>query len=350
MMKKILSLLIVCAMLCSILSGCSKKEDSNDEFTFTNWVDNSSPISALKQYVEDVTNENSANFIPKEDRIAVFDLDGTLYCETFPIYGEWLLFAEYVLNTPGYQPSEEILAVAEELAGIKKAADIPSHMEQTHIHAHAEAFAGMTIKDYMNVVENFKKTNADGFNGMTRGQAFYLPMLEIVKYLAANEFIVYICSGTNRFTVRALIDGVIDIPARQVIGTDFTIVASGQGEELDMHYNYVAEDELLMGDTVITKNVKMSKVAQLEQELGQKPVLVFGNSTGDVPMAVYAEEDNSYLTKVFFLLCDDTVREHGNASKAQKIADICAEKGWVTISMANDWKTIYGNNVTINPQ
>jgi phosphoserine phosphatase len=242
------------------------------------------------------------------------------------------------------------LAVAQELKGIKKASDIPSHMEQTHIHAHAAAFAGMTIENYMGVVENFKKTNADGFNGMTRGEAFYLPMLEVVEYLLNNEFIVYICSGTNRFTVRALIDGVIDIPARQVIGTDFTIVASGQGEEMDMHYNYVEEDELLMGDTVITKNVKMSKVAQLEQELGQKPVLVFGNSTGDVPMAVYAEKDNPYLTKVFFLLCDDTQREHGNESKAQKIADICAEKDWVTISMANDWSTIYGENVTIIPQ
>lgn len=208
----------------------------------------------------------------------------------------------------------------------------------------------MTIEDYMNVVEDFKKTEADGFNGMTRGEAFYRPMLEVVDYLLENEFIVYICSGTNRFTVRSLIDGVIDIPARQVIGTDFTIVATGQGEEMDMHYNYVEEDELLMGDTVITKNVKMSKVAQLEQELGQRPVLVFGNSTGDVPMAVYAEEENEYLTEVFFLLCDDLVREHGNESKAQKIADICAEKGWVTISMANDWTTIFGENVTTNPQ
>ena len=47
---------------------------------------------------------------------------------------------------------------------------------------------------------------------------------------------------------------------------------------------------------------------------------------------------------------DDLVREHGNESKAQKIADICAEKGWVTISMANDWTTIFGENVTTNPQ
>lgn len=300
--------------------------------------------------MEKVTDEKSDDFIPVEDRIAVFDLDGTLYCETFPIYGEWLLFSDYVLNTPGYEASDEIKAVAEELAAIEKASDIPGHMEQTHIHAHAAAFAGMSIEDYYDVVDEFKKTDADGYNGMKRGEAFYLPMLEIVEYLLDNDFIVYICSGTNRFTVRGLIDGVIDIPARQVIGTDFTIVASGQGEEMDMHYNFVAEDELLMGDTVITKNVKMSKVAQLEQELGQKPVLVFGNSTGDVPMAVYAEEDNPYLTEVFFLLCDDLEREHGNESKAQKIADTCAEKGWVTISMANDWTTIFGENVTTNPQ
>ena len=335
-------------MFCSIFTGCAKTP--TNEAHFTAWVDDSEPIAALKEYVKDVTNEKSENFIPVDDRIAVFDLDGTLYCETFPIYGEWLLFSDYVLNTPGYEASEEILEVAKELAGIKKASDIPNHMEQTHIHAHAAAFSGMTIEDYTGVVDEFKKTAADGFNGMTRGEAFYRPMLEVVEYLLDNEFIVYICSGTNRFTVRALIDGVIDIPARQVIGTDFTIVASGQGDEMDMHYNYVAEDELLMGDTVITKNVKMSKVAQLEQELGQKPVLVFGNSTGDVPMAVYAEADNSYLTKVFFLLCDDTQREHGNESKAQKIADICAEKNWVTISMANDWSTIYGENVTILPQ
>ena len=182
---------------------------------------------------------------------------------------------------------------------------------------------------------------------MTRGEAFYLPMLEVVDYLLKNDFIVYICSGTNRFTVRGLIDGVIDIPARQVIGTDFTIVATGQGEEMDMHYTFTAEDELLMGDTLITKNVKMSKVAQMEQELGQKPVLVFGNSSGDVPMAVYAVEDNPYKTAVFFLLCDDVERERGNLDKAASMKKTCEEKGWTTISMANDWTTIFGADVAV---
>jgi hypothetical protein len=91
----------------------------------------------------------------------------------------------------------------------------------------------------------------------------------------------------------------------------------------------------------------MSKVAQLEQELGQKPVLAFGNSTGDVPMAHYVDSDNPYLTEVFFVLCDDTNREYGNIKKANNISSICNEFGWQTISMANDWSTIYGENVKL---
>lgn len=342
-MKKYSYVILMC-VICILLSACSAGNRQGD---FPSWKADAAPVAALKAYVDKVTDKKSEFYIPEEDRIAMFDLDGTLYCETFPIYGEWLLFADYVLNTPGYEAPEHIRAVAEELAALEKASDIPGHMEETHIKAHAEAFAGMPIDDYYEVVNAYKQTAADGFTGMTRGEAFYRPMLEVVDYLLEHDFIVYICSGTNRFTVRGLIDGVIDIPARQVIGTDFTIVASGQGEKMDMHYNYTEDDELLMGGALITKNVKMSKVAQLEQELGQKPVLVFGNSTGDVPMAIYADDENKYLTEVFFILCDDTEREHGNISKAENVASICAGYGWQTISMEEDWQTIYGDGVTI---
>lgn len=344
-MKKRAVCIILLFAVCIFFNACSPGANQTD---FEHWTENSAPIAALEEYVAKVTDEDSEHFIPAEDRIVVFDLDGTLYCETFPIYGEWLLFADYVLNNPDYQAPDHIRAVAEELAAIEKASDIPSHMEETHIKAHAEAFAGMPIKEYYGIVEAYKSTPAEGYTGMSRGNAFYLPMLEIVEYLLDNDFIVYICSGTNRFTVRGLIDGVIDIPARQVIGTDFTIVASNQGDEMDMHYSYTEDDELLMGGDLITKNVKMSKVAQLEQELGQKPVLVFGNSTGDVPMSVYAEQDNKYLTEVFFLLCDDTEREYGNPAKAERIAEICSEKGWHTISMADDWTTIFGPDVSLD--
>ena len=341
-MKKRMSL-VLSVLLVLMMAGCAAPK--NDDFTY--WNEGAAAITELKAYVETVTDEKSPDFIPVEDRIVMFDLDGTLYCETFPIYGEWILYSDYVLNVLKEEAPEHLRAVAEELAAITWPKDIPSHMEETHIKAHAEAFAGLTIAEYYEIVNKYKATEAYGYSGMTRGEAFYLPMLEVVNYLLENDFIVYICSGTNRFTVRGLIDGVIDIPARQVIGTDFTIVATGQGDEMDMHYTFTADDELLMGDTLITKNVKMSKVAQMEQELGQKPVLVFGNSSGDVPMAVYAVEDNPYKTAAFFLLCDDVERERGNLDKAASMQKTCEEKGWTTISMANDWTTIFGDHVTV---
>lgn len=341
-MKKLLAF-VLSMLLILMIGGCGTPK--NDEFTY--WNENAPAITELKAYVKAVTDEKSPDFIPAEDRIVMFDLDGTLYCETFPIYGEWILYSDYVLNVLGDEAPEHLRAVAEELAGITWPKDIPGHMEETHIKAHAEAFAGMTIAQYYDIVNQYKATEAYGYSGMPRGEAFYLPMLEVVDYLLDNDFIVYICSGTNRFTVRGLIDGVIDIPPRQVIGTDFTIVATGQGEEMDMHYTFTADDELLMGDTLITKNVKMSKVAQMEQELGQKPVLVFGNSSGDVPMAVYAVEDNPYKTAAFFLLCDDVARERGNPDKAASMKKTCDEKGWTTISMANDWTTIFGDDVKV---
>ena len=339
-MKRTILGMVICLLF---VTGCGgKKEDG-----FSNWKEGAAAIEALESYVEAVTDEESADFIPAEDRIAAFDLDGTLYCETFPIYGEWLMFAERALNDATYDAPAHIRAVADTVVAAGESRSIPGELEEAEINAQAEAFAGMSIDDYMAYVEQFKQTDAEGFRNLKRGEAFYLPMLEIVAYLEAHDFTVYICSGTNRFTVRALIDGTIDIPSRQVIGTDFTIKASGQGKTGDMHYDITKEDELLMGDELIIKNVKMSKVSQIQQELGQKPVLVFGNSTGDIPMALYSDTENPYRTEVFFLLCDDTEREHGNEKKADAIRETCAEYEWNTISMRDDWITIYGDHVSI---
>ena len=90
----------------------------------------------------------------------------------------------------------------------------------------------------------------------------------------------------------------------------------------------------------------MNKVAVIMQEIGQQPVLSFGNSTGDSSMAEYVTSGNPYKSLAFMLCCDDTVRENGNEEKAQKMADLCVEYDWVPISMKNDWTTIYGEGVT----
>ena len=90
----------------------------------------------------------------------------------------------------------------------------------------------------------------------------------------------------------------------------------------------------------------MNKVSVIMQEIGQQPVLSFGNSTGDASMAEYVTSSNPYKSLAFMLCCDDTERENGSASKADKMFKLCEEFDWVPVSMKNDWTTIYGDDVT----
>ena len=85
------------------------------------------------------------------------------------------------------------------------------------------------------------------------------------------------------------------------------------------------------------------------QEIGQQPVLSFGNSTGDSSMAEYVTSGNPYRSLAFMLCCDDAERENGSLSKAEKMFSLCEEFDWVPVSMKNDWTTIYGDGVTYLP-
>ena len=90
----------------------------------------------------------------------------------------------------------------------------------------------------------------------------------------------------------------------------------------------------------------MNKVTGIGQEIGQQPVLCFGNSSGDEAMANFTINNNKYKSAAYMLCCDDTERENGNITKADKMRESCEKNGYTAISMKDDWKTIYGENVT----
>ncbi|MEE0721295.1 MAG: hypothetical protein U0M19_01550 [Caecibacter sp.] len=89
----------------------------------------------------------------------------------------------------------------------------------------------------------------------------------------------------------------------------------------------------------------MNKVSSIIKEIGQQPVLAFGNSSGDYSMFRYTLLNNPHKSAVFNVLCDDTEREYGNLDKAEKARTTSEKNGWNTISMKHDWNTIYGDNV-----
>ena len=204
----------------------------------------------------------------------------------------------------------------------------------------------MTPDEFDAYVKDYASTPMESYTNMTNAQAFYKPMLQVVEYLQDNDFTVYVISGTDRFITRGLCDGTIDIPMSQMIGSDENLVATNQGDKDGLEYTFSHDDKVITGGEFIIKNLKMNKVSVIEKEIGEQPVLCFGNSSGDAAMANFTITNNQYKSGAYLLCCDDLERENGNTEKADKMRSSCEENGWTAVSMKDDWTTIYGDGVT----
>ena len=312
---------------------------------FKYWNKDAESITALKNYVKDVTNKSSKNFIPVEDRIAVFDMDGTFLCETAPYYFEWMLYLERALYDESFTPSQADREYAKTIEeAIRSTKKFPKNVDVDEAKSQESVFAGMTPAEYEKYVQNFMKKPVEGLTNLKWGEAFYLPMVEVIKYLQANDFTVYVVSGSDRPAIRVLACDLLKIRPNNVIGSDPKILAVNQDENDGGNYVYKKDDYLVRGQ-LIEKNLKMNKVSIIAQEIGKQPVLGFGNSSGDTSMLNYTIYDNKYKSAAFFVICDDLERELGNKAKAESCLKLAKENGWCPISMHDDWKTIYGDNV-----
>ena len=211
----------------------------------------------------------------------------------------------------------------------------------------AESFNGFTVEEYQAYVDEFLKQPVPGFEGMTFGDRFFIPMIGLVQYLSENDFQVFICSGTERIFLREMIAGRLGqwIPPYRVIGSTFSLTAAGQGDTAGRSYTYTAEDQVLLEGNMTFKNVQMNKVVSIVDEIGVPPVLVFGNSSGDFAMGQYALQHGG---RVYMLLCDDTARDYGDPEEAAETAEKSEALGFETISMRDDFQTIYAENITMN--
>ena len=201
----------------SVTEAVSASENKNAEAdALSLWTESAPLKSELTSYMAAITSESSADFIPVENRIAVFDMDGTLCCETDPGYFDHKLLYHRVMEDPDYKDkaSEEEKATAEECKEYFDSGSYPEDLTIKHGKAVASAFKGMTISEFYAYIDNYKNSPMESYTGMTNGEAFYKPMLQVIDYLQANDFTVYVVSGTDRIITRALCNGVIDIPYR----------------------------------------------------------------------------------------------------------------------------------------
>ena len=307
------------------------------------WTEDSGAASDINEYLLAVTDETSPDYIPVEDRIAVFDLDGTLMCETYPFCFEYMVFADYALNNTDSLPGE-VIAVAQEITDAAGGAK-PAGMSTRQAAAAAIAYKGMTVEELKEIVRKFKDSEAWGFTGMTRGEAYYRPMVELLEKLQANGFTVYIVTATERNIVREVISGMLNIPPSQVIGTEYGYTATNQGDAADTDYTFRSSDSIVFDGNYYGENAKTSKVDAIVREIGQQPVLAFGNSSGDLAMEIYTISNNQYRSAAYMVLADDAIREYGNAESAAQNAASWQELGIGVFSMRDDFETIYGDGV-----
>ena len=336
---------LLMALLMAFTGFAFAEEAPAAEEPFAQWNPDAPALHALIDYVEAVTDPDSEDFIPEPDRIATFDMDGTLCAELNPTYLEYYLLARRILADPGYTPDEEMLEFGRMLRDHALDRSFPEGMDMLHATHAAKAYAGMTLQEFADFVTRQIVREADGFTGMTYAEAFYLPMIEVVEYLQDNSFKCYVCSGSDRFICRTYIEGMLDIPYENVIGMDVQLKATNQGDKDGLNYVFGANDALVRTDKLLIKNLKTNKVLQIAQDIGKQPVLSFGNSGGDVAMHNFALYNNKYRSAAFQLIADDGERDYGNPAKGPELREKWEGMGFTVISMANDWKTIYGEDV-----
>lgn len=360
-MSKLFSILLMAFMVLPLPSiAQSTRSDLaqirvTKEGNFKYWSEDSPALAQLKDFVGRVTDENGADYVPAEHRIAAFDVDGTLICETAPFYVSVMLAFQRFLHDESFTPTPEQRELMQQYEDylLKKSNDA-SAIGKVSIADQKKAFRGMTRNEYIDYASHFlDHTPMVGLTNLTWGTALYWPMIEVVSYLVANDFKVYVNSGVERDLCRAIVQDVLEIPFNHILASDVHYVTEAQAaqgqwtESIDSEsYAYTPGEKLVRGDWK-QNCTALNKIVIMERELGMRPILSWGNSSGDYPMFHHTNIDNPYPHLSFCLLCDDTTRELGNPAKAEKCKANCDEYGWVPVSMSREWTTIYGDDVQL---
>jgi phosphoglycolate phosphatase-like HAD superfamily hydrolase len=303
------------------------------------WRDSASR-RAIVDFVERVTTEGGPDFVPPAERIAVFDNDGTLWCEKpMPIELGFLLrrFAEMAEQDESLRGQEPWRAAHErDLQWLGAAMTKHYHGDdadmQTLMRAILQAFADHTVEHYCAAAESYLRGCAHPT--LERGllECAYTPMIDLLDYLAANGFINYIASGGDRDFMRAITEDIYAIPPERVIGSSNALryVDDDGGGTV----SYLAEPDVFDDGPV--------KPVRIWSRIGRRPILAAGNSNGDVPTLRFAGGAGRPALRML-VDHDDAEREFAYRAGAERALDAAAEHGWTVVSVRDDWATVFAD-------
>lgn len=318
---------LVAALACALTFTSARAADP-----LPSWNDGKAKQS-ITTFVEKVTKEGSADFVPPAERIATFDNDGCLWAEQ-PMYFQCFFALDRIkILAPRHPEWKDKEPFASLLKGDLKAALAGG--EASLVQIVMATHAGLTTEEFEKAVTDWLATAKHPKTGRPFTEMVYQPMVELLAYLRANGFKTFIVSGGGIEFMRPWTEKVYGIPPEQVIGS-----SGGLKYELrDGKPALVKLPEIAHNDD------KEGKPVGIQRHIGRRPIAAFGNSDGDLQMLQWTAA-GAAPRFCLYVHHDDAEREwahdrESHIGKLDKGLNEAAAKGWTVVSMKGDWKSIF---------
>jgi hypothetical protein len=290
---------------------------------------------AIVDFVEATCGENG---VPVEERVAVFDNDGTLWCEQpMPIQLDFILrrLAEMAKAQPELCERQPWKAVSEGDRGWFGGLMAEHYAgDDTNVRTLAggilAAYAGISVEDFETESNAFLRSTQHPALGRGYLDCGYAPMVELLGYLEANGFSNYIASGGGRDFMRPISQEMYGIPRERVIGSSSTFAYTSDKDGGTITHKPEA-DYLDDGP---------EKPVRIWNRTGRRPLLAAGNSNGDVAMLEFTHHANKPTLRLL-ILHDDAEREFDYTTGAEQALKQAETDGWTVVSIKNDWTTVF---------
>ena len=283
-------------------------------------------------FVAAVTDPDSGTYVPPADRIATFDNDGTLWAER-PLYFQLAFIFERVRDLapdhPDWSTTQPFQAILED-----DQAYLAALTEEELMTVVVATHAGISPESLMAEAQLFLDTARHPRFGVGYTDLVYAPMLELLDFLRANEFRVFIVSGGGVDFIRTFSERVYGIPAENVIGSSLTYTF----QETDHGSRVVRNPE------IGSVNDRDGKPANIALHIGRRPVIAVGNSDGDLQMLQYATGGTGPALAVL-VHHDDAAREYDYDHGTELALEVAAERDWVFVSIRDDFATVFDGEV-----
>ena len=285
----------------------------------------------IVDFVTKVTEEDGDDYVPPRDRIAAFDNDGTLWNEK-PLYVHFFAVFDHMKRQMEADPSLKQREPYKSLANKDKAYFVDLYEAASYDtllgQLIAVPFGGMTTDAYAAWGRDWLKTWKHPKYKVGVEGLIYQPMLELIRYLDANDFKVHIFTADEGAFLRLVSEELYGIPPERVHGSSVRIEYIAGKDEAQLVRTYQARYLDNWG----------GKPRLIMQELGKTPLLAGGNSNGDLQMLQYTALNGGFS---LLLHHTDNEREDAYDSHTDKVMPLAVEEGWTVIGMKNDWKEVF---------